>query len=58
MDIVSGPVPRATGLKPSPAAGDVIRAVNSTRSKKVTGSRNGWEFWIVTATGDLLRSVR
>jgi hypothetical protein len=58
MDIVSGPAPGATGLKPSRAAGEVIRAVNSARGKKVTGSRNGWDFWIVTATGDLLRSVR
>ena len=58
MDIISGPVPKATGLKPSPAAGEVIRAINKARGKKVTGSRNGWGFWVVTATGELLQSVR
>jgi hypothetical protein len=58
MDIVSGPVPSVTGLKPSPAAGKVIRAVNKARGREVTGSRNGWGFWIVTATGELLQSIR
>ena len=58
MDIVSGPVPSATGLKPSPAAGVVIRAINKARGRRVTGSRNGWGFWIVTATGELLQSIR
>jgi|1186.fasta_scaffold349534_1 hypothetical protein len=58
MDIISGSVPRARGLKPSPAAGEVIRAINKARGKKVTGSRNGWGFWTVTATGELMQSIR
>jgi hypothetical protein len=58
IDITSGPAPRATGVKPSPAAGEVIRAINKARGKRVTGSRNGWGFWIVTATGELLQSIR
>jgi hypothetical protein len=58
IDIVSGPAPRATGLKPSPAAGEVIRAVYKARGRTVTGSRNGWGFWTVTATGEPLQSVR
>jgi hypothetical protein len=58
MDIISGPVPKFTRLKPSPAAGEAIRAINRSRGKRVTGSRNGWEFWIVTATGEFLQSIR
>lgn len=58
MDIVSGPVPKGTGLKPSAAAGEAIRAINEARGKKVTGSRNGWGFWIVTSTGEPLQSIR
>jgi hypothetical protein len=58
IDIVSGPAPKAKGLKPSPAAGEVIRAVNKAKGRTGTGSRNGWGFWIVTATGELLQSIR
>jgi hypothetical protein len=58
VDITSGPAAGATELKPSPAAGEVIRTVQQARGKKVTGSRNGWSFWIVTATGELLQSIR
>jgi hypothetical protein len=58
IDITFGPAPEATGLKPSPAAAAVINAVNDLRGKKGTGSRNGWEFWIVTATGQPLQSIR
>jgi hypothetical protein len=58
MDIISGPAPRATGLKPSPAAGEVIRSINGARGKTVTGSRNGWGFWTVTVTGEPLESIR
>lgn len=58
IDIVSGPAPKVTGLKPSPAAGEVIRAINEARGKEVTGGRNGWGFWVVTATGELLQSIR
>jgi hypothetical protein len=58
IDIVSGPGSKATGLKPSPAAGEVIMAVNKDRGAMGTGSRNGWGFWIVNATGKRLQSVR
>jgi hypothetical protein len=58
MDIVSGPAPAAAGLKPSPAAGQVIRAYQSARGQTVRGSRNGWDFWVITATGEPLRSIR
>jgi hypothetical protein len=58
IDIISGPAPKAAGLKPSPAAGEVIRAVHRARGRRVTGSRNGWYFWIVTATGELLQTIR
>jgi hypothetical protein len=58
IDIISGPAPKATGLKPSPAAREVINAVNDLRGKAGTGSRNGWVFWLVTATGQPLQSMR
>jgi len=58
IDIISGPAPKATGLKPSPAAREVINAVNGLRGKAGTGSRNGWDFWLVTATGQSLQSIR
>jgi hypothetical protein len=58
IDIISGPAPKATGLKPSPAARAVIIAVNALRGEAGTGSRNGWVFWIVTATGQPLQSIR
>jgi hypothetical protein len=58
IDIVSGPAPKATGLKPSPAAREVIRAVNETRGVTGTASRNGWGFWKVDATGRPLQSLR
>jgi hypothetical protein len=58
IDIFSGPADNATGLKPSPAARKVIRAVNQARGATGTGSRNGWSFWIVDATGKSLQSIR
>jgi hypothetical protein len=58
IDIVSGPAAKTTGLKPSPAAGEVIRAVNKARGAEGTGKRNGWLFWIVDATGGFLQSIR
>jgi hypothetical protein len=39
---------------PSGAATAVIRQLNP----KVSPSRNGWGFWVVTETGELLQSVR
>jgi len=58
VDIVSGPVPHVSGLRPSRAAREVIQAVNETSGKMVTGSRNGWDFWVVTSTGQSLQSIR
>ena len=58
IDIVSGSSAGATGLKPSPAAGEVVRTVQAKIGNEVRGSRNGWDFWIVTATGQPLRSIR
>jgi hypothetical protein len=58
IDIISGPAQKATGYKPSRAAKDVILAVNELRGVTGTGSRNGWDFWIVTATGEPLQSIR
>ncbi len=58
IDILSGPGAKAMGLKPSPAAGQVIRAVNETRGATGTGSRNGWTFWVVDGTGRFLQSIR
>ncbi len=58
IDIISGPAPAATGLKPSRAAGEVIRSVNKARGKTVGGSRNGWDFWTVTATGEPLKFIQ
>jgi hypothetical protein len=39
---------------PSGAAVAVVRALNPP----VNPNRNGWSFWIVTATGQLLQSIR
>ena len=54
IDIISGPGAGMTGLKPSPAAIEVVKAVNP----KVSPNRNGWSFWIVDATGEWLQSLR
>lgn len=62
LDIVSGPAPKATGLKPSPAAKEFIQAVKKAKGQTAfgyrTGSTNGWKFWVVTATGKRLESIR
>jgi hypothetical protein len=58
IDIISGPGSKATGLKPSRAAGEVIKAANELRGVTGTGSRNGWSFWLVDATGEFLQSMR
>jgi hypothetical protein len=58
IDIISGPASGATGLPVGRAAAEVIRAVMQARGKKVTGSRNGWYFWILTATGKALQPIR
>ena len=48
----------AAGLKPSPAAKEVIRAVKKAKGETVNGSCNGWGFWSVTETGEHLESIR
>jgi hypothetical protein len=58
IDVVSGPASRVTGLTPTGAAKAVILAVNKLRGVTGTGSRNGWKFWKVTATGKPLQSIR
>jgi hypothetical protein len=57
IDLTSGPA-TGTDLKPSPAAGEVIRAVQAGRGYTVRGSRNGWQFWLITATGEALQTIR
>ncbi|MFE2454577.1 hypothetical protein [[Kitasatospora] papulosa] len=39
---------------PSGAAAAVLRAQNP----KVSASRNGWSFWVITDTGSLLQTMR
>ena len=58
IDITAGPVPAATGLKPSPAAREVIQTINKAQGKEVGGSRNGWGFWTVTSSREPLQSIR
>jgi hypothetical protein len=57
IDLTSGPA-TGTNLKPSPAAGEVIRAVQAARGYTVRGSRNGWQFWLITATNEALETIR
>jgi hypothetical protein len=54
IDITSGPASGANGLKPSPAAAKVVKAVNPG----VSPARNGWTFWIVDGSGAPLQSLR
>ncbi|MGW0208998.1 hypothetical protein ACWDZ8_25420 [Streptomyces sp. NPDC003233] len=53
VTIPSGPG-RGDYDTPSGAAVAVVRALNP----HVNPNRNGWSFWIVTATGQLLQSIR
>lgn len=54
IDIVSGPGAGCSGLKPSPATAEVIKAVNPG----VSASRNGWTFWIINQNGQALQTIR
>ena len=54
IDIVSGVAAGKTGLKPSAAAAEVVKVVNP----KVNPSRNGWSFWIVNQSGQILQMLR
>ncbi|MGW5863200.1 GmrSD restriction endonuclease domain-containing protein [Streptomyces sp. NPDC055239] len=53
VTIPSGPG-RGEHESPSGAAVAVVRA----RNPQVNPNRNGWSFWTVTATGNLLQSIR
>lgn len=53
VTIPSGPG-RGEYESPSGAAVAVVRALNP----HVNPNRNGWSFWTVTATGNLLQSIR
>jgi hypothetical protein len=53
VTIPSGPG-RGEYESPSGAALAVVRALNP----HVSPQRNGWSFWIVTATGEFLQSIR
>jgi hypothetical protein len=52
--IASGPLAGKNFTSPSRAAIEVVRSINP----KVHPNRNGWGFWIVSATGHELQSLR
>lgn len=54
IDIISGPGAGCTGLKPSPATAEVIKAVKPG----VNPSRNGWSFWIISQNDQPLQTIR
>lgn len=54
IDIISGPGAGCTGLKPSPATAEVIKAVKPG----VSPSRNGWSFWIISQNDQPLQTIR
>ncbi|MFK0121627.1 hypothetical protein [Streptomyces sp. NPDC090994] len=53
VTVTSGPA-QGRYKSPSGAAAAVLRAQNP----KVSASRNGWSFWIITETGSLLQTIR
>lgn len=52
--ILTGPLAGETYSTPSRAAGQAILAVKPTGS----AFRNGWYFWRITETGELLKTLR
>lgn len=54
VDIVSGSLAGRSYRTPSGAAVEVVRVSNPA----VNPNRNGWSFWTITETGDLLQSLR
>lgn len=54
VTVISGPLAGTRYDKPSPAA----RAVVGLISPDVNPHRNGWSFWIVSATGEPVQSIR
>lgn len=53
VTVTSGPA-QGRHKSPSGAAAAVLRAQNP----KVSASRNGWSFWIITETGSRLQTIR
>lgn len=53
LTVMSGPDQGVYGA-PSGAAVAVVKALNPY----INPSRNGWSFWMITATGELLQSIR
>lgn len=54
LEITGGPVPKGKFKTPSAAA---IRVI-STLHPEVNPNRNGWSFWVITATGKRLQTIR
>lgn len=54
IEITSGPLAGQVYRTPSEAARRVIKRYKPG----VSGSRNGWSFWVVTGTGAQLQSLR
>jgi hypothetical protein len=54
IDIVDGPLAGQKFGSPSQAA----RAVIKHFKPEVNSNRNGWDFWVITATGNSLQTIR
>lgn len=54
LKITAGPGAGHTYRRPSGAAIAVVQEVNP----KVNPNRNGWNFWVLTATGASLQTIR
>jgi hypothetical protein len=52
--IIRGPMTGRVFDSPSGAATGVVQSINP----KVRPNRNGWGFWTITASGELLQSIR
>lgn len=54
LEITNGPAAGRTFKTPSAAAIAVVSAMNPS----VNPNRNGWNFWLITATGERLQRIR
>jgi hypothetical protein len=54
VDITSGDLAGRSYRTPSGAAVEVVR----TSNRSVNPNRNGWSFWTVSETGELLQTLR
>lgn len=54
VTVMTGPLAGQSWKSPSGAAVAVVRKANPT----IRAERNGWRFWVVTATGATLESLR